>query len=877
MQIEEIYEVPGDSKIKIDYEKGKILVPNSKTEVANVTYSGQNQPHESNACGRSQKILIRTNSTIGRLIEIPYRAVVLQCLNSPPAMAFETGSSGRTGGDFGGSHTGHGIADLLMDYKLFMGLLICLLILGALVFFQVVVHDTELPTLSGDLGKGGSHRRSSSRVSPFIKKRDKILKMWGWGALATVVDGIWTAFGSSLWTKDCNTPSPDYSLPRSVTPVQTPAQTTTPAPKSSTGVSGASGAGLVQVGGRKGSADRKNNGSSKTEQSRNSKGNGETASGGLTVSSRDSNHHPTSVKQPKTSKFLRPENTSAKPTICVEDSVDADSVVKNATGAVVPIQEIEPIQTLEPARSTGPIIDSSIKESPKNTTSTHSSAPVAQKANSSCAPPVEREKRKRRKKSGKHDVSSNLCTGGGVSPLSPASPVTPSRPAWSVTPPSPDKKSDQSTASLSPRSSGSVDLADAAPLPKLKVKVLNSLKVANPVPAASGTESPRRSVVTSTPLQPRLQGKTAEHRKQIPLERGGGSVVSRKSSFSEWAAITRSKKMPSTGFGKGLEAGDGSHSYRASRNPHHSVGNNVFAGLQGGPGAASFTTSASFPRLNSRPGGSWTNSSSDFGIDSFDTSVVPPPAIAPALRAPGAKITKQAPAGEPSWTSLGITASPALHDGRIGRELGGPSASWHASTSLSGQSSGELVYDIWGNHFGNFGQYSSNPDPSSFQEKEVDPVNSFHRLLVPDHIQQSEVSFPGATGFVGDMSPTAAALYANFDGFFSDSRPASPASVHDLPEQLYADGAGTSETSKLGFVGGQTFLANHVKPRVRVPYSPPMGCASTPAFSTSAFSPLGTPTHALSSSSSASKHSFWAHDNSSGLPERVVSPILSLT
>lgn len=877
-QIEEIYEVPGDPKIKINYERGKILRPNLETEVANVTYSGQNQPYEFSACRRSQKIVVRTNCTIGHLIEIPYTAMVLQCLNSPPAMAFVTGSSG-TVGDLGSARTG-GITDLL-DYKLFLGFLVCGLIVGVLIFFQVVVHDTELPTLSGDLGKGGCHRRSSSRVSPLIKKRDKLLKMWGWGALATVVDGIWTAFGSSIWTKDCNTPSPDYSLPRSATPVQTPAPTAPSPPKPSTGGSGAPGAGSVQAPGRKGSADRKNNGAAKSEQSRNSRGNGETVSGGSFSAAREPNHHPTSVKQPKASKFLRPENNSSRHTICVEDSVESDGGAKESTVAVAPVLELEPVKAIDSARSAHwSVIDSKSPDSqPKIVNTQTSGVPVVQKM--PCAPPLERDKRKRRKRSGRHDATSNLGVSGGMSPASsPASPVTPSRSAWLVSPPSPGKKSDQSTASLSPRSSGSVDLADTAPLPKLKVKVLNALKVMNPAPATSGTESPRRSVAASTPLQPRLQGKAAERRRQSPLERAGGPGVGKKSSFTDPGASAR-KKTPSTGYSRGVESGDGSHSYRASRHPHQRVGNNAFAGSEDGPGAPScFTTSATFPRFNLRPEGSRDN----FGIHSFDTSVVPPPVIEPALRAPGAKITKQA---EPSWSSLGIIASPDLHDRELG---GGPSAPWHASTPLSGQSSGELVYDIWGNHFGNLGQCSSNPG-SSFQtgfEKEADHVNSFHRLLVPLHVQHSEVSFPGATGYVGDtMSPTAAALYAtDFKGFFSEgstlglddnSRPASPPSVHDLPDQLYVgDGAGSSEAAKLGCVGGQALSANHVRPRVRVPYSPPMGCVATTASSTPAFiSPLGTPTYdALSSSSSALKHSFWAHDN---ILERVVSPTLPLT
>jgi len=277
-------------------------------------------------------------------------------------MAFVTGSIGRTVEDLGGFHTGQGITDLLMDYKLFMGLLICGLVVSVLIFFQVVVHDTELPTISGDLGKGGCHRRSNSRISPFIKKRDKLLKMWGWGALATVVDGIWAAFGSTLWSKDCSTSNPDYNLPRSVTPAAQSA--TTPSPKSSTGgAAGTSGSGTPQAGGRRGSSDRKNNGAAKADQTRSGKGNTETGTGGLPVTTKDpSHHHPSSVKQPKSSKFLRSENASTKHSSFMESSVDADGVIKD--GSVAAPQQIEPIQTITPPLSPGPITDSSIKESP---------------------------------------------------------------------------------------------------------------------------------------------------------------------------------------------------------------------------------------------------------------------------------------------------------------------------------------------------------------------------------------------------------------------------------------------------------------------------------------------------------------------------------
>lgn len=888
IQVKEIYEVAKDSRITIEYKKGCVLLPGSETEVANITYRGYNQPHVSNACSSSQKIMVRTNSTIGHLMEIPYRVVVLPCLD-PPALAFVPKSTMRALGDLRGSYTGQGISDLIMDYRLFLGLLFCGLMVGALVFFQAVVRETVLPTSSGDLSKGGSHRRSSSGGSPFIKRRDKLLKMWGWGALATVTEGLWAAFGSAIWRKECSASSSNYTLPRSVTPVPAPTQTGIQATKAIGGAA-TSASGSVPTAGRKYSSDRKNSGAAKPDQTRSGKGNAESSNSSSPLSSKDPHHHPQSIKQPKTSKFLRPGNSSAKHTICMDDlEEDTESIVKE----VVAVEAIASVNAVARAQSACPTRQPPVKESPKDEV-TLKPQPVLLPEQ-----PLqtnEREKRRQRKKQVKHDVAANFSTYGGASPGSPASPVTPSRLAWSAGPPSPfDRKptkstsslSDQSTAPLSPKSSGSVEHADAVPLPKIKVKVLNSLKTTNPAPVGSGTESPRRSV-SSTPShqQPRQQGRVADSRKQPVVEKSSG-VGGKKGTSGECAAVARQPRKTSTsGSDKALEVTDGGHSHRGSRYPQRR--GNAFAVSEVGP--AALTSSASFPPRSSRPG-IWTNNSAfEFGvgvrIDSL--GVVPPPAIPPTLRAPGARITKQVSNAESTsssgtsvdagWSSLGFTSSPELPDGRLDQDLR-PGSPWHSSNALSGQSSGELVYDIWGNHFGNLSQCSSHNDSSflgaGFNKQKANPFSGFHRLLVPDH--HAEILLPGSLtgGLACDMSPTTRAPFAPFSGFFSEgstlgpedhSRPVSPAS--ELPDQLFSDSpiAGFTE------VVPSTMAVPVAKPRVRVPYSPPMGCVAA-SFS----SPPSTPTVVSQAAvSKASSCSFWAHD-SSQLLESTLSPTISLT
>lgn len=890
VQVEEIYEVTGDPRIAIEYKKGCVLLPGSETEVANITYRGLNQPHALNACSSSQKIMVRTNSTIGHLMEISYRAVVLPCVD-PPALAFLPESTGRVIGDLVGFHAGQGISDLIMDYRLFLGLLFCGLMVGVLLLFQVVVRDSVLPTSSGDLSIVGSHRRSSSRGSPFMKRRDKLLKMWGWGALATVVDGLWVAFGSAIWRKECNASSADYSLPRSVSPAQTSTQTGVQATKA-TGGDAVSAPGTMQAAGRKGGSDKKHSNAAKADQARNSKGNIDTANSSLPMTTKDSHHHPQSIKQPKTSKYLKPESSNAKHTICMEcPAEDAESVVKEVIASDEPRKSIEAVMC---AQDTGPSGEPSLKETPKEEV-TLKTQPVPPPEQPSL--PNEREKRRRKKKQGKHDVAANLGTSGGASPGSPASPVMISSSAWSVSPPSPSDStptkstsstSDQLIVPLSPKNSGSVEQADPTHLPKLKVKVLNSLKTTNSAPVRSVTGSPRPNV-SSAPVQqqPRQQGKVADARKQPAVERSSG-VGGKKSSNSEYVA-RHPRKTPVPGHNKGVDSTDGGHSYRGSRYSHRE--GNAFAVSEDGP--AALTSSASFPCRNSRLGG-WTNNSPfEFGVGERINSVdvVPPPAIPPTLRAPGARISKQVSTVEPfsslsnatsaGWSSSSFTASPDLHDGRLDQDPR-PGSPWHSISSLSEQSSGELVYDIWGNHFGNLSQCSSQNDSSFLgtgcDKQEVDSISGFHRLLVPDHLH-FEPLFSGSLtgGFAGDISPTAQALYeSSFSGFFSKgstlaledhSRPTTPP-ASELPDQLYSDSP-RAKFSKLSSSTVGTFAA---KPRVRVPYSPPMGCV-TSTFS----SPLSTPTAASQAAmTKAPSCSFWAHENSK-LPERALSPSLSLT
>lgn len=58
--------------------------------------------------------------------------------------------------------------------------------------------------LLGDLSKGGLYWRSFSGGSFFIKRRDKLLKMWGWGVFVIVIEGFWVVFGFVIWRKECS-------------------------------------------------------------------------------------------------------------------------------------------------------------------------------------------------------------------------------------------------------------------------------------------------------------------------------------------------------------------------------------------------------------------------------------------------------------------------------------------------------------------------------------------------------------------------------------------------------------------------------------------------------------------------------------------------
>lgn len=272
-------------------------------------------------------------------------------------------------------------------------------------------------------------------------------------------------------------------------------------------------------------------------------------------------------------------------------------------------------------------------------------------------------------------------------------------------------------------------------------------------------------------------------------------------------------------------------------------------------------------------------------MDITGSPIVPPPVIAPSLRAPGAKITKQcsnnvAPVND-GWGRLGFTTKPEGNFTDKEKETGSTGTGYPADT-LSGQSSGELMYDIWGNHFGDLSHCSSHLQQNGFLaglEKEGDPIRGFHRQLVPEHSE----SLLG-----GDMSPTQA-LFSSFSGFFSDvsplgleqSHPSSLATVNESVGPGNGPPGFADRTSAVvpnfgticqGSSSSGTSAAN-VKSRVRVPYSPPMSCVSSTPFS-----PSNTPTaaKALSPHSDGMFCSFWSNSSDNlqeRAPSRVPSPM----
>jgi len=406
-----------------------------------------------------------------------------------------------------------------------------------------------------------------------------------------------------------------------------------------------------------------------------------------------------------------------------------------------------------------------------------------------------------------------------------------------------------------------------------------SLLDSNPAPAFVRPES--LSVdVASNALGQMAQAKGADLSWQASPKMDSGT--GKRANNNEWVNVAR-KNVPNSGFAKGDDIEDGGHSYRGS-NRTHKTGNSR---KSSGSNVPALTPSASFPGRTSQ-GTQWNIPGVERNnpMDITGSPIVPPPVIAPSLRAPGAKITKQcsnnvAPVND-GWGRLGFTTKPEGNFADKMKETGSTGTGYPADT-LSGQSSGELMYDIWGNHFGDLTNCSSHLQQNGFLaglEKEGDPIRGFHRQLVPEHSE----SLLG-----GDMSPTQA-LFSSFSGFFSDvsplgleqSHPSSLATVNESVGPGNGPPGFADRTSAVvpnfgticqGSSSSSGTSAANVKSRVRVPYSPPMSCVSSTPFS-----PSNTPTaaKALSPHSDGMFCSFWSNSSDNlqeRAPSRVPSPM----
>lgn len=884
MQIEEVYEISGDAKVSIEFERGLVLGPLIETEVAKITYEGLEDrvlsvPCNSHPCEVGQRIMVRTNSTIHGLIGIPYKAPYrglsllegLEC--SPPSMGFVTESTGGVGANLSSHMLEVGT---LTEYgKLFLGFLCCALLLGILVFFRMFVQDTVLPTLAGEPGKG-TQRKGIGGRSPLLgaaqsRNRDRLSKLRGLGAFAAVADGIAAILGSESGEKDCSKSS---SLPHIRVKVpNSPLATLPQMTKSNGGGFGIkdSGSGGLHGGARKG----KPNGAARSDYSRNVKVAAEQPDEEVPVSIM-APLSAAGAKQAKTSKPLKPAVSPGNPSLFEQGSTEHEDVQQHGVPAPTPISGLVPESPVRGPQKTG--------TTPFRNALAQKSQPFSPRSQNS-----EREKSRRKKKRGQgnmmqQDSRSSLSSGAHTSPpASPATPASPSRPV------SPLSSSDgHSISSFSDQSS--VSSASLSPTSKraTTLKILANEGEPNTVPAFLRPET--LSVdVASTALRQMAQAKIADITWQVPAKRDIGT--GNRGNSNEWVAVGK-KNSPYIGIAKGGDIEDGVQRTRVSSRVHRSSNTRG----QSGCGTPALTPSATFPRSTSRMTG-WNLPAKEYNkVGTVSgSSKLPAPAIAPSLRAPGARITKQSgsqiiPSSDSAnegWSSLGFTANPELRSVLTSEKEVGAGSPRHSGGSILGQSSEELLYDIWGNHFGNLSHCSIHPEQENFPavlEKEGDPVlSSFHRLLVPEHSE----SFFAGSAFAGDMSPAASCPISPFSGFFSEvshlgsdqSRPSSPAYANELPGHSHAPPADQTNTvvPKLGVIGqvanNATLVAN-VKPRARVPYSPPMGGAST------VFSPrVNTPTAMSSSSSPRTGElscSFWS-TGCSNLQERVPSPIPSLS
>ncbi|OAE23745.1 hypothetical protein AXG93_4776s1300 [Marchantia polymorpha subsp. ruderalis] len=511
-------------------------------------------------------------------------------------------------------------------------------------------------------------------------------------------------------------------------------------------------------------------------------------------------------------------------------------------------------------------------------------SPSQSQSSSSCG--VEKEKGKRKKRRSnvgavKPEFISKGRSGSSSPSSSPASPATPASPSRPISPlRHPEMQA--SVPSLSAGLPSSKVLAgcraiSVTPLSKLDVDVERRGPTGR---SGSGiTKEPanpqyRRNEslsvdVASTALREMakatdLSWSTLSGRGNKAVDKSKEETIGRRGASKDWVTIARKATNDEPVIGKGGVPDDGGSDGRAwVRN--------------GGYCDPDLTPSATFPRKNNR-GGSVCNVPANVEDEQewlkpavSSSPLVPVSTMPPAARAPGAKIPKPLPDGENMNLEKGGVRNIGWRNGGGDYTQDGGTR-WKdrldkkATTSLSGLNSDGLVYDIWGDHFGEISRCSTQRTASirpvardvayqSLPMVDTTPsfFSSFAQPNLPGTDSWTQSSLPGVScGFsIFSQTPDVGSLetFKLPSTLYSSPKPAVPR------QSVFSDKSTGNYGPARAAIQGQGVTGSFPdSPRkARAPYSPPLG-----------FTPMSndlSPLSAQEVTATDASCSFWSSSN----------------
>ncbi|KAL2608461.1 hypothetical protein R1flu_027034 [Riccia fluitans] len=484
------------------------------------------------------------------------------------------------------------------------------------------------------------------------------------------------------------------------------------------------------------------------------------------------------------------------------------------------------------------------------------------------------KRKKRRNNAVKLDPVSKGRSGSSSPSSSPASPATPASPSRPISPllhpelpstglPNPKSFGGSRVTSVTPLSKLDVDVERRGPTARHSLGVIR--EPANP-PAYRRNES--LSVdIASTAL--REMAKATDLSWSALSGRGSRSAEEKsyhvtmgsRGTSKDWVTVARK----ATTADPVPDKGDAPDDVGWDRRTWISNGNSSLAGPV-------LTSSATFPRRYDRGSGWNIPASVDHENEwlkptgGCSSPLVPVSTMPPAARAPGAKIGKPIPQS----ITVDNGGDRDMGWGSVGRKYGQDgSTSWgeildkKGSQGL-GRNSDGLVYDIWGDHFGEISRCSTQQSGSArdvtYQNSPgVETTTSFFSSYAQPNFPStdSRVQSPlsgGSSGFsvfsqAQDLGPVEA--FSISSTAYGVPKPAIPRNSV-FPDFCSTVNYGNARTSLQGSHSFSTSLPGSPR-KARAPYSPPLG----PSPMSSEQSPVVTPEVTPTDNSC----SFWSSSN----------------